>query len=143
MNIQLSDDTSITNSNPANGYSYVALLDKYDSTNERHKMLLHRSRESTAVGGFWHYKYWEEAYTKAGFKVIFSEGKSAVEMAKKEVYLYDRFEIMFSLLSKMRVIPRKVSKMVKRMHGSCHSYITAEEEELISLNWYYVTQKPE
>jgi hypothetical protein len=26
MNIQLSDDTSITNSNPANGYSYVAGL---------------------------------------------------------------------------------------------------------------------
>jgi hypothetical protein len=33
--------------------------------------------------------------------------------------------------------------MIRRMHANAESYIKAEEQELISLNWYTVGQKPE
>ncbi len=32
--------------------------------------------------------------------------------------------------------------MIQRMHANAESYIKAEEEELINLNWYSVGNKP-
>jgi len=121
----------------------VAALDNYDRENNHHKLLIQHTRELTAFGGFWHYKYWEDAFTNAGFEVSSSEGKSAVEMIRKEIALYDRYEAVFSFLSRMHLIPGKIDAMIHRMHTNCESYIKAEEEELITLNWKYVTQKPE
>ncbi len=120
----------------------VAALDNYDRENDHHKLLIQHTRELTAFGGFWHYKYWEDAFERAGFEVIVSEGKSAVEMIRKENALYDRFEKIFSALTKIHLIPRKIDKMLQRMNANCESYINAEEEELITLNWKYVAQKP-
>ena len=105
-------------------------------------MLIQHTRELTAFGGFWHHKYWEDAFKSAGFEVIVSEGKSAVEMIRKENALYDKFETIFSALTKIHLIPRKIDTMLKRMKANCESYINAEEEELITLNWKYVAQKP-
>ena len=79
----------------------------------------------------------------AGFEVIVSEGKSAVEMIRKEVALYDKYEAISSFLARMHLIPRKIDAMLHRMHTNCESYIKAEEEELITLNWKYVTQTTE
>ena len=62
----------------------VAALDNYDRENDHHRLLIQHTRELTAFGGFWHYKYWEDAFKNAGFEVIASEGKSAVEMIRKE-----------------------------------------------------------
>jgi sterol 24-C-methyltransferase len=121
----------------------VAALDNYDRENNHHKLLIQHTRELTAFGGFWHYKYWEDAFTKAGFEMISSEGKSAVEMIRKEVALYDKYESIVSFLSRMHLMPRKIDAMIHRMHDNCESYIKAEEEELITLNWKYVTQTPE
>ena len=121
----------------------VAALDNYDRDNDHHKVLIQHTRELTAFGGFWHYKYWEDAFKNAGFELISSEGKSAVEMIIKERALYDRFNEVFGVLSKLRVIPKKVDAMLQRMNTNCASYIEAEERELITLNWKYVTQKPE
>jgi sterol 24-C-methyltransferase len=121
----------------------VAALDNYDRENDQHKLLIQHTRELTAFGGFWHYKYWEDAFKNAGFEVISSEGKSAVEMIRMENALYERFERTFSFLSTIHLVPRKIDTMLRRMHINCESYIKAEEEELITLNWKYVTQKPE
>jgi sterol 24-C-methyltransferase len=121
----------------------VAALDDYDPENSHHKLLIQHTRELTAFGGFWHYKYWEDAFKSAGFEVISSEGRSAVEMIRKEIALYGRFEKTFSLLSTMHLVPRKIDTMLRRMNANCESYIKAEEEELITLNWKYVTRKPE
>ncbi len=76
--------------------------------------------------------------------MIVSEGKSAVEMIRKENALYDKFERIFSALTKIHLIPRKIDTMLKRMKANCASYINAEEEEeeLITLNSKYVAQKP-
>jgi sterol 24-C-methyltransferase len=120
----------------------VAALDDYDRDNDHHKMLIQHTRELTAFGGFWHAKYWEGAFTSAGFDVLASEGRSAVEMIKKERALYDRFNDVAGALSRMRLIPKKVDTMLQRMNTNCASYIEAEERELITLNWYYVAQKP-
>jgi sterol 24-C-methyltransferase len=120
----------------------VAALDNYDRENDRHKLLIQHTRELTAFGGFWHYKYWEDAFKNAGFEVIVSEGKSAVEMIRKENALYEGFERIFSTLTKIHLIPRKIDAMLQRMNANCESYVRAEEEELISLNWKYVAQKP-
>jgi sterol 24-C-methyltransferase len=120
----------------------VAALDNYDRDNEHHKMLIQHTRELTAFGGFWHYKYWEDTFKNAGFELISSAGKSAVEMIVKERALYDRFNDVFGLLSRIRVVPKKVDAMLQRMNTNCASYIEAEELELITLNWKYVTQKP-
>jgi len=78
----------------------------------------------------------------AGFEVIVSEGKSAVEMIRKENALYKRFERIFSALTGIHLIPRKIDAMLQRMTANCESYINAEEAELITLNWRYVAQKP-
>jgi sterol 24-C-methyltransferase len=118
----------------------VAALDNYDRDNDHHKMLIQHTRELTAFGGFWHYKYWEDTFRNVGFELISSEGKSAVEMIIKERALYDRFNDIFAYLSKMRVVPKKVDAMLQRMNTNCASYIEAEERELITLNWKYVTQ---
>lgn len=121
----------------------VAALDSYGRENDHHRTLIQHTRELTAFGGFWHYKYWEDAFKNTGFELISSEGKAAVEMIKKEVALYGRFEKIFSSLSRMHLVPRKVDAMLRRMNSNCTSYIEAEEEELITLNWKYVTRKPE
>ncbi len=120
----------------------VAALDNYDRANDDHRLLIQHTRELTAFGGFWHYRYWEDALEGAGFELLASEGKSAVEMIRKENALYDRFEAIFSALSKIRVIPRKIEAMLRRMNLNCESYIRAEEEELLTLNWKSVAQKP-
>jgi sterol 24-C-methyltransferase len=120
----------------------VAALDNYDRENGHHRLLIQHTRELTAFGGFWHYKYWEDAFKNAGFEVIASDGRSAVEMIRKENALYDRFEMIFSALSKVRLIPRKIEAMIRRMNANCESYIQAEEEKLLTLNWRYVAQKP-
>ncbi len=120
----------------------VAALDSYDRENDHHKLLIQHTRELTAFGGFWHYKYWEDALESAGFELISSKGKSAVEMIRKENDLYEKFAIIFSTLTKIHLIPRKIDTMLQRMHANCESYIKAEEEELLTLNWKYVAQKP-
>lgn len=33
--------------------------------------------------------------------------------------------------------------MIRRMHATAESYIKAEEEELMSLNWHSIGQRPE
>ncbi len=121
----------------------VAALDNYARESDCQRLLIQHARELTAFGGFWHYRYWEDAFENAGFERIASEGKSAVEMIRKENALYDRFERIFSSLSKIRVIPRKIEAMIRRMNANCQSYIRAEEEQLLTLNWKYVGQKPE
>jgi sterol 24-C-methyltransferase len=121
----------------------VAALDNYDRENDHHKLLIQHTRELTAFGGFWHYKYWEDAFKNVGFELISSEGKGAVEMIRQEDALYERYQAIFSFLTRMHLIPRKIDTMIRRMHINCESYIEAEEEELITLNWKYVTQKPE
>ncbi len=120
----------------------VAALDNYDREDHSHKLLIQHTRELTAFGGFWHYKFWEDTYKDTGFKLITSKGQPAVEMIRKEVALYDKYEAIFSFLSTMRLFPRKMFLMIRRMHANCESYIKAEEQELISLNWYSVGQKP-
>ena len=120
----------------------VAALDNYDRGNDHHRLLIQHTRELTAFGGFWHYRYWEDAFKNAGFAVLASEGKSAVEMIRKENALYAKFQMIFSFLSRIRVVPRKIDAMIRRMHANCESYIQAEEEGLLTLNWRYVVQKP-
>jgi len=105
--------------------------------------LIQHTRELTAFGGFWHHRYWEDAFKDAGFEMVSSEGKSAVEMIRQENALYERYQAIFSFLSRIHLIPRKIDTMIRRMHLNCESYIKAEEEELLTLNWKYVTQRPE
>ena len=98
---------------------------------------------TTVFGGFWHYRYWEDTFKKAGFDLLDSHGQPAVECIKKEVMLYDKYEAVTSFLSTIRVLPKKIFKLLRRMHANAESYIKAEEEELISLNWYTIMQKPQ
>ncbi|MCA9773307.1 MAG: class I SAM-dependent methyltransferase, partial [Myxococcales bacterium] len=120
----------------------VAALDNYDRDNDRHRLLIQHTRELTAFGGFWHFRYWEDALKGAGFELVASEGKSAVEMIRKENALYNKFELIFSSLAKVRLIPRKIDAMMRRMNANCESYIQAEEAELLTLNWRLVARKP-
>lgn len=120
----------------------VAALDAYDRDDERHRTLIQHTRELTVFGGFWYYRYWEDAYRDTGFELISSEGRSAVEMIKKEVTLFDRYEAIFKALAKVRIIPRKTDALLQRMNHNSHSYIEAEEAELLTLNWHCVGEKP-
>lgn len=121
----------------------VAALDAYDRENEHHRELIQHTRELTVFGGFWYYKYWEDTYRNTGFDLISSVGRSAVEMIKKEVALFDKYEAVFRALAKIRVIPKRTDAMMQRMNENSQSYIQAEEEELLTLNWHCVAQKPE
>lgn len=120
----------------------VAALDAYDRNNPEHRTLIQHTRELTAFGGFWHYRYWEDAFQDAGFELKQSLGRSAVGLIRKEVALYDRIELAFNAASSLRLMPRKLYRMVQRMHANAESYIRAEELELISLNWFLVAEKP-
>jgi len=93
-------------------------------------------------GGFWYYKYWEDAYRDAGFELLSSVGRPAVELIKKEVALFDRYEAVFKLLARLHLIPGKTNALMGRMNENSHSYIRAEEEQLLTLNWHCVGQKP-
>lgn len=64
------------------------------------------------------------------------------ELIKKEVALFDRYETVFKLLARLDLIPVKTSTLTGRMKANSHSYIRAEEEELLTLNWHCVGQKP-
>lgn len=125
------------------GFDDVAALDKYDRNNNTHRLLIQHTRELTVFGGFWHYKYWEDAFKRAGFELLESYGQPAVQNIKKEVALYDKYEAVVSFLSTIRVLPAKLFKLIRRLHANAESYIKAEEEELISLNWYAVMRKPQ
>jgi sterol 24-C-methyltransferase len=120
----------------------VAALDAYDRENEHQKTLIQHTRELTVFGGFWYYKYWEDSLAKAGFALISSVGRPAVEMIKKEVSLFDKYEAVFKFLSKIHLIPKKTNALMQRMNENSQSYIQAEEEELLTLNWHCVGQKP-
>ena len=120
----------------------VAALDGYDRENEHQKTLIQQTRELTVFGGFWYYRYWEDAYRKAGFNLTSSVGRPAVEMIKKEVALFDKYEAVFKALAKVGVIPRKTNALMQRLNENSQSYIQAEEEELLTLNWHCVGQKP-
>ncbi|MEO6628565.1 MAG: class I SAM-dependent methyltransferase [Aquihabitans sp.] len=120
----------------------VAALDAYDRYNERHRTLIQHTRELTVFGGLWHYRYWEDAYRDAGFELISSTGRGAVEMIKKEVARFTRFEAVFKALAKVRIIPRKTDALLQRFNHNSTSYIEAEEAELLSLNWHCVGEKP-
>jgi sterol 24-C-methyltransferase len=120
----------------------VAALDAYDRDDERHRTLIQHTRELTVFGGLWYYRYWEDAYSDAGFELISSVGRGAVEMIKKEVALFDRYEAVFKALAKVRIIPRKTDALLQRMNQNSHSYIEAEEAELLTLNWHCVGEKP-
>ena len=124
------------------GFNDVAALDKYDRDNPAHRLLIQHTRELTVFGGFWHYKYWEDAFRKAGFDLQISHEQPAVEMIRKEVALYDKYQAVFSFLSTIRVVPRKIFKLICRLNANAESYIKAEELGLLSLNWYAVMQKP-
>jgi len=121
----------------------VAALDAYDRENEHQKTLIQHTRELTVFGGFWHYEYWEDSYRNAGFNLISSLGRPAVEMIKKEVALFDKYEAAFKFLAKVHLIPKKTDALMKRLNENSQSYIQAEEEELLTLNWHCVGQKPE
>ena len=125
------------------GFNDVAALDKYDRENHAHRLLIQHTRELTVFGGFWHYKYWEDTFRNAGFELLESHGQPAVENIKKEVALYDKYEAIVSFLSTIRLFPQKLFKLIRRLHANAESYVKAEEEELLSLNWYAVMQKPD
>jgi sterol 24-C-methyltransferase len=124
------------------GFNDVAALDNYDRENPAHKLLIQHTRELTVFGGFWHYKYWEDTFKKAGFELLESHGQPAVECIKKEVKLYDKYEAVTTFLAAIRVFPRRFFKLMRRLHANAESYVKAEEEELISLNWFAVMRKP-
>ena len=121
----------------------VAALDAYDRENEHQKTLIQHTRELTVFGGFWYYKYWEDSYRNAGFNLISSLGRPAVGMIKKEVALFDKYEAVFKFLAKIHLIPKKTDALMRRLNENSQSYIQAEEEELLTLNWHCVGQKPE
>jgi sterol 24-C-methyltransferase len=120
----------------------VAALDAYDRTNEHQRTLIQHTRELTVFGGFWYYRYWEDAYRDAGFELVSSVGRPAVELIKKEVALFTRYEKVFRLLARLHIIPKKTDTLMQRMNANSMSYIQAEEEELLSLNWHCVGEKP-
>ena len=119
----------------------VAALDAYDRDNEHQRTLIQHTRELTVFGGFWYYRYWENAYRDAGFELISSVGRPAVELIKKEVALFTRYEAVFRFLTKVHLIPAKTDALMQRMNANSASYIQAEEEELLTLNWHCVGQK--
>ena len=119
----------------------VAALDAYNRDDEHQRTLIQHTRELTVFGGFWHYRYWEDAYRNAGFELLSSVGRPAVELIKKEVALFDRYETVFKILSRLHLIPGKANALMGRMNENSHSYIRAEEEELLTLNWHCVGQK--
>lgn len=120
----------------------VAALDAYDRDNDRDRELIQHTRELTVFGGFWYYRYWEDAYRDAGFELVSSVGRSAVELIKKEVALFDKYEATFKFLAKIRLIPKKTDHLLQRMNQNSQSYIKAEEAELLTLNWHCVGEKP-
>jgi sterol 24-C-methyltransferase len=120
----------------------VAALDAYDRDNERQRTLIQHTRELTVFGGFWYYRYWEDVYRAAGFELVSSVGRPAVELIKKEVALFDKYEAAFKFLAKLHVIPKKTDNLMQRMNANSQSYIQAEEEKLLTLNWHCVGQKP-
>lgn len=125
------------------GFNDVAALDNYDRDNHSHRVLIQHTRELTVFGGFWHYKYWEDTFKKAGFDLQISHGQPAVECIKKEVALYDKYEAVVSFLATIRLVPQKLFKLMRRLHANAESYVKAEEQGLLSLNWYAVMQKPQ
>jgi sterol 24-C-methyltransferase len=120
----------------------VAALDAYDRADDHQRTLIQHTRELTVFGGFWYYKYWEDVYRAAGFELLSSTGRPAVELIKKEVALFDKYEAAFKVLAKLHVIPKKTNALMQRMNANSMSYIRAEEEELLTLNWYCVGEKP-
>jgi sterol 24-C-methyltransferase len=120
----------------------VAALDAYDRDDEHQRTLIQHTRELTVFGGFWYYRYWEDAYRNAGFELVSSVGRPAVELIKKEVALFTRYEAVFRFLVKLHLIPKKTDALMQRMNANSISYIQAEEEQLLTLNWHCVGQKP-
>ncbi len=120
----------------------VAALDAYDRDDEHQRTLIQHTRELTVFGGFWYYRYWEDAYRDAGFELVSSVGRPAVELIKKEVALFTRYEAVFRFLATLHLIPKKTDALMQRMNANSVSYIQAEEEELLTLNWHCVGQKP-
>lgn len=120
----------------------VAALDAYDRTNEHQRTLIQHTRELTVFGGFWYYRYWEDAYRDAGFELVSSVGRPAVELIKKEVALFTRYEKVFRFLARLHIIPKKTDALMQRMNANSMSYIQAEQEQLLTLNWHCVGEKP-
>ena len=120
----------------------VAALDAYDRENSHQRTLIQHTRELTVFGGFWYHGYWEDAYRDAGFELISSVGRPAVELIKKEVALFSKYEATFKFLARAHLVPKRTDALLQRMNKNSQSYIQAEEEELLTLNWHCVGEKP-
>ena len=120
----------------------VAALDAYDRENLHQRTLIQHPRELTVFGGFWYHGYWEDAYRDAGFELISSVGRPAVELIKKEVALFGKYEATFKFLARAHLVPKRTDALLQRMNKNSQSYIQAEEEELLTLNWHCVGEKP-
>jgi sterol 24-C-methyltransferase len=120
----------------------VAALDAYDRENLHQRTLIQHTRELTVFGGFWYHGYWEDAYRDAGFELISSVGRPAVELIKKEVALFSKYEATFKFLARAHLVPKRTAALLQRMNKNSQSYIQAEEEELLTLNWHCVGEKP-
>ena len=106
------------------------------------KILMQHSRELCAFGGLWYYKYWEDTLKKAGFVLISSDRRNCVDMIRKEKKIYDKYNKILGCLSCLNIVPKKIDIMMRRINKNCESYIKAEQQELLVLNWQFVAEKP-
>ena len=89
----------------------VAALDAYDRDDEHKRTLIQHTRELTVFGGFWYYKYWEDAYRAAGFELISSVGRPAVEVIKVGRYRWQQLESNLAVASDVEETLRKLEQI--------------------------------
>ena len=131
-------------------FTDVVLLDNFDKNNSHHMKLLRDTRTVIGGAGMWHYKYWEKAAQDAGFNIIMSCGDPLNEnikapevlMVTRENNKYENVEFLINCLTKSHIIPKHHAMLIERFRKGAQSYIEAAENELITIGWNFIFEKP-
>ena len=128
----------------------LTLLDNFDKNNKEHIEKTFKARLVMEAGGMWHYKFWNNCATQAGFNIISSNPAETpynldipdLPLLKSEHKNYDKINKFIKFLEKLRIIPNYVSKLIERLREGADELIEMEEQKLLTMSWNLLLEKP-
>ena len=124
------------------------LMDNFDGKNPHHVKLLNNSRMVMAAGFENYYKYYEDAATRNGFKILESSSGGTypnlardLQTLKNEHANYQKIENKIKFLSKCKFLPKHMPYLIDRLRFGADDLVEMLEKNMMTMTWDFYFQK--